>query len=131
MKKRRCVFGITLAASLLASCAPQFAFIAPQTCSEATALKNICSTLRHDAAERMAADSLYNQGANLIRTGKNEKAHLLLERAIVRYRLILVRHAVTGKEREIDLLKRGLAEDLNELSTCRRILDELAPAEQP
>ena len=131
MKKRWCVFGITLAASLLASCAPQFAFIAPQTCAEATALKNICASLQYDTTERLSVDSLYNQGAALIRTGKSEKAHVLQSRAIVRYRLILARHVIAGKEREIELLKQGLANDLNELSTCQQTLEVLTPAEKP
>lgn len=131
MKKIWCVSVITLTASLITSCAPQFTFIAPQTCAEATALKDICNNLQRDARERMSVDSLYNQGAALIRTGKPEKAHVLLSRAIVRYRLILVRQVIAGKEREIELLKQGLAQDLNELSACERILEELTPAEKP
>jgi hypothetical protein len=131
MKKKRCVFGITLVAALLASCASQFVFIAPQTCAEATALKNICNNLSYDMDERRVTDSLYNQGANLIRTGKSEKAHILLSRVIVRYRLLLERQAVAEKEREIELQRRGLADDLHELSKCQRIITELTPAEQP
>lgn len=131
MKKKLYAFCITLAVSLLSSCAPQFVFIAPQDCAEATALKNICSNLQNDTQERMVADSIYNQGAALIRTGKNEKAHVLLNRAIVRYRLVLVRNTIAGKEREIALQKRGLSEDLDELSACRRILDGLTPVEKP
>lgn len=131
MKKKWCFVCITLTASLMTSCASQFPFIAPQVCAEATALKNVCSNLRVDATEQMVTDSLYNQGANLIRTGRNEKAHELLSRAIIRYRLILLRYTIAGKESEIERLKHELANDMDELSTCQRIIDELTTVEQP
>jgi hypothetical protein len=131
MKQTLQIAGIALAAQLLASCASQFALIAPQTCAEATALKNICATIPCDASERTSADSLYNQGAVLIRTGGNEQAYLLLSSAIIRYRLILERQAIVNKERTIETLKRGLAEDMQELSACQRSINELSRTKQP
>ncbi|MBN1756843.1 MAG: hypothetical protein JW863_00910 [Chitinispirillaceae bacterium] len=130
MKQWR-VSGIPLAVMVLASCAPKFVHIAQQSCTEATALKNICTTLKQDARERLSADSLYNQGATLIRTGYYEKAHGLLSRVIVKYRLILLRHTMAVKEREIDRQKRELDNENKELSECRKIIDELSPPEKP
>ena len=130
--RKRYLFGTVLTAVLLqTSCASRFVFVAQQSCAEATELKTICTNLEHQAPERLLADSLYNQGAMLIRTGKYENAHKLLTRVIVKYRLILLHHAIALKEQEIALQKRGLSGDLNELSTCRRIIEELSPTEQP
>jgi hypothetical protein len=50
---------------------------------------------------------------------------------IIRYRLILERQAIAGKEREIELQKRGLAQDLHELATCQRKIDELTATVKP
>lgn len=130
MKQWR-IFGSTLIAMLLVSCASKFVHVAQRSCAEATVLKNICTTLEQDTSERLSADSLYNQGATLIRTGLYEKAHGLLKRVIVKYRLILLRQTIAVKEREIDLQKRELDNEFKELSECRKIIDELSPQEKP
>ena len=130
LMKKRSLFALTLAVSLFNSCTPKFVHVAQQSCVEATALKNICTTLKENARERVTADSLYNQGATFIRTGYYEKAYLLLNRVIVKYRLILLKHAIAGKEREIDFMKRELAKEHKELSECRKIIDKLTPAER-
>lgn len=131
MKNKRYIFFIALLLSLLASCASQFTFIAPQSCAEASALKNICRNPQYDGTDRNVADSLYNQGAVLIRTGNYEKAYTLLNQSIVRYELIIIRQANRRKEQDIDFQKRELAKDLDELSQCQKIINELSPAEQP
>ena len=129
--KKWSVFGNTLVAMVLVSCAPKFVHIAQQSCAEATALKNVCATLKQDRRERSSADSLYNQGATLIRTGHYEKAYGLLSRVIVNYRLILLRYTIAVKEREIDSQKRQLDNEQKELSDCRKIMSELSPPEKP
>ena len=130
LMKKQYIYGSTLAALLLTSCASSFVHIAQQSCAEATALKNSCTALKRDALERISADSLYNQGANLIRTGYYEKADVLLNRVIVKYRLILLRNTIAVKERELNQQKRDLAEEQKELSECMKIIDELSSAQQ-
>ncbi len=122
--------GMTVPVIMLTSCGAPFRFAAPAKCTEATELKNVCAAVESGGTELKEADSLYNQGTVLIRKGKDEKAYWLLDRAIVRYRLVLAKSAIGRKEKEIALQKQALSKTREDISAYKQVLLELENMER-
>ncbi len=115
---------------LLASCAAQFTFIAPGALSEAAELKAQCARQKSGSATSVKADSLYHAAEQLIKKNKNEPAYLLLDRAIVLYRIDLMQGAIAKKEKEVALQEKALSKTREDVSAYQQVLKELKTMEQ-
>lgn len=115
---------------LLASCAAQFQFVAPAMLSEAMELKVQCAKLTPGSDACKIADSLYSAGEQLIKENKHEAAYVLLDRAVVHYRIITMRVAIMEKEKEVALQRKALAKTHEDVSAYKQVLAELKTMEQ-
>ena len=130
MKQNNGLVAVTTAAVLLASCAAQFRFIAPAVLSEATELKAQCARQNPGSETCTTADSLYSAGELLVRKGKNEAAYVLLDRAIVNYRIALMNAAIAKKEKEVAVQEKALSKTREDVSAYQQVLKELKTMEQ-
>ncbi|MBN1757231.1 MAG: hypothetical protein JW863_02870 [Chitinispirillaceae bacterium] len=130
MKRRNGLIVLTAALLLLASCAAQFPFIAPAAMSEATELKVQCGQQNPDSEACRKADSLYSVADVLLKKGKNEPAYLLLDRAIVCYRIALMNGAIAKKEKEVAVQEKALAKTREDVNAYQQVLKELKTMEQ-
>ena len=115
---------------LLASCAAQFTFIAPGALSEAAELKAQSAQQKSGSAASVKADSLYSAAEMLIKKNRNEPAYLLLDRAIVLYRIDLMQGAIAKKEKEVVLQEKALSKTREDVSAYQQVLKELKTMEQ-
>ncbi|MBN1308095.1 MAG: hypothetical protein JXA18_09275 [Chitinispirillaceae bacterium] len=131
MKRRRsAVIVMSLLPIVMISCAASFPFIAPAALSEATELKELCAQQKLTATELKTADSLYSLGSALAQKKKHEAAYLLLDRAIIHYRIALTKAAILRKEKAIAQQEQALSKTREDVSAYNQVLKELTTMEQ-
>lgn len=125
------ILGMLAAALCLSACGSNQAMLAERGRSEAEQLQEFSKRAGLNNAETQRADASLASATKHLKDGEDESAAAESDLAITLYRLALARKDLADLNAQVDLLKKGLAKDKEQLQTYQEILSEMKSTRKP
>lgn len=127
----RSILGTLAAALSLTACGSNHAMLAERSQSEATHLQGYCARAGLNNAETQRADASLASAAKHLKDGDEDEASVESDLAGTLYRLAMARKDLADVQSQVELLKKGLAKDKDQLQTYQEILGEMKSVRKP
>jgi hypothetical protein len=125
------ILGMLAAALCLSACGSNQAMLAERGRGEAEQLQEFSKRAGLNNAETQRADASLASASKHLKDGEDETAAAESDLAITLYRLALARKDLADLYAQVDLLKKGLAKDKEQLQTYQEILSEMKSTRKP
>jgi hypothetical protein len=127
----RSILGTFAVAMSLAACGSNQALLAERSRGEAEHLQDYCKRAGINNAETQRGDASLASAAKHLKDGDEDEASAESDLAGTLYRLALARKELTDVQSQVELLKKGLAKDKDQLQTYQEILSEMKTVRKP
>ncbi|MDB5105175.1 MAG: hypothetical protein JWP91_2864 [Fibrobacteres bacterium] len=127
----RTILGTFAVAMCLTACGSNQALLAQRGQGEAGQLQEYCKRAGLNNAETQRADASLASAAKHLKDGDEAEAAVESDLASTLYRLALSRKELADVQAEVDVLKKGLAKDKDQLQTYQEILAEMKTVRKP
>jgi hypothetical protein len=126
------VLGTLAVATALTACGSNQALLLSQRSqSEAEQLQEYCKKAGLNNAETQRADASLASAAKHLKDGDEDEAGAESGLASTLFRLALARKELADVQAELEVLKKGLAKDKDQLQTYQEILGEMKTVRKP
>ncbi|MDQ3003748.1 MAG: hypothetical protein M3Y08_21120 [Fibrobacterota bacterium] len=125
------ILGMLAVALCLAACGSNQAMLAERGRSEAEQLQEFAKRAGLNNAETQRAEASLASATKHLKDGDDETAAAESDLAVTLFRLALARKDLTDLNAQVDLLKKGLAKDKEQLQTYQEILSEMKSTRKP
>ena len=115
----------------MVACGSNHAQLAQRGQGESEHLQDYCKRAGLNNAETQRADAALASAAKHLKDGDDDEAVAESDLAGTLYRLALARKDLADVQAEVDLLKKGLAKDKDQLQTYQEILSEMKTVRKP